>query len=421
MSDTSSGGSNGASDAEPRNTPPSFRVISLRVSPRVPRAIALSVLAHGLVCALWAWHARRHPLTPDAPTLAAVAPVELTFEEPPPPPPAPPEPAAPPAAAASPPPRAPAPVRAARDSAPTAPSPVAPAPLVPAPEPVVQPPAPTPAPAPRIDAMALLRTSRDDVAAAAARDGVVFALPDAPRPTRDLVTLPTGTPLERARAASAGYVAARLDEAPPRPEAPGVRTYYWHLRRRMQETWRPGVSREPSIGQTILATLGMPTSRAQEATEVAMGAGAHPGRAGSTMQAADDAHGGNASTRPTVQPFVGIADLAQVNRQVTRAEVQVDQDEAGRVLDIRMIRSSRIPSYDRAALQAVREALPLQTPARMPGGRRSRWSFETVASRAPFVPGVGMIFDESSGWFEVVYPGRVFTRSRVWLESARPL
>ena len=189
----------------------------------------------------------------------------------------------------------------------------------------------------------------------------------------------------------------------------------------MQETWRPGVSREPSIGQTILATLGMPLARAQEATEVAMGSGAHPGRAGSTMQAADDAHGGNASTRPTVQPFVGIADLAQVNRQVTRAEVQVDQDEEGRVLDIRMIRSSRIPSYDRAALQAVREALPLQTPARMPGGRRSRWSFETVASRAPFIPGAGMIFDESSGWFEVVYPGRVFTRSRVWLESARPL
>jgi TonB family protein len=216
-------------------------------------------------------------------------------------------------------------------------------------------------------------------------------------------------------------VAARLAEAPPRPEAPGGRTYYWHLRRRMEETWRPGVSREPSIGQTLLATIGMPTARAQEATEVAMGAGAHPGRAGSTMQAADDAHGGNASTRPTVQPFVGIADQAQVNRQVTRAEVLVEQDEDGRVIDIRMARSSRIPSYDRAALTAVREALPLQTPARMPGGRRSRWSFETVASRAPFIPGAGMVFDESSGWFEVVYPGRVFTRSRVWLESAQPL
>jgi len=392
------------------------------VSPRVPRAIALSVLAHGLVCALWGWHARRHPPTPDAPALAAVTPVELTFEAPPPPPPPAPEPTVPPAAAASPTPHTPAPGHASRAPAPVAPSPIAPSPVTPtpvAPSPIT----PTPvAPAPRIDAMALLRTSRDDVAALASRGDIVLALPDAPtRPSRDLVTLPTGTPLERARAASAGYVADRLAEAPPRPEAPGVRTYYWHLRRRMQETWRPGVSREPSIGQTILATLGMPLARAQEASEVAMGAGARPGRAGSTMQAADDVHGGNASTRPTVQPFVGIADLAQVNRQVTRAEVQVDQDEDGRVLDIRMIRSSRIPSYDRAALQAVREALPLQTPARMPGGRRSRWSFETVASRAPFVPGVGMIFDESSGWFEVVYPGRVFTRSRVWLESARPL
>lgn len=389
------------------------------MSPRVPRAVALSVLAHGLVCALWAWHARRHPPPPDAAPVASLAPVELDFEAPPPPPPPPAEPPAaepPPAAATAA--RAPAPTRASREPAPAAPTPVAPTPVAPAPVAV----APTPvAPAPRIDAMALLRTSRDDVAAVAARGDIVLALPDARRPSRDLVTLPTGTPLERARAASAGYIASRLDEAPPRPEAPGVRTYYWHLRRRMQETWRPGVSREPSIGQTILATLGMPLARAQEATDIAMGAGAHPGRAGSTMQAADDAHAGNATTRPTVQPFVGIADLAQLNRQITRAEVQVDQDEDGRVLDIRMIRSSRIPSYDRAALQAVREALPLQTPARMPGGRRSRWSFQTVASRAPFVPGAGMIFDESSGWFEVVYPGRVFTRSRVWLESARPL
>ena len=71
--------------------------------------------------------------------------------------------------------------------------------------------------------------------------------------------------------------------------------------------------------------------------------------------------------------------------------------------------------------RGAREALPLQTPVRLPGGRRSRWSFETVAARAPFVPGAGMVFDESSGWFEIVYPGRVFTRSRVWLESARPL
>lgn len=400
------------------------------MSRRVPRALALSALAHGLVCALWAWHAHRYPPPVDTPAAASLAPVELDFSEPPPPPPAPeqhtPEPPSPAATSTAPPARTAPAARALPSPVATAPAPSAPAPSAAAPPPAPAPTAPGAnptlvAPAPRVDAMALLRNSRDDVAAAAVRGGILFAPPDAARPSRDLVTLPTGTPLERARAASAGYVAARLAEAPPRPEAPGVRTYYWHLRRRMEETWRPGVSREPSLGQTLLATLGMDTARAQRATEIAMGAGAHPGRAGSTMQAADDAHGGNASTRPTVQPFVGIVDQAQVNRQVTRAEVLVEQDEDGRVLDIRMARSSRIPSYDRAALAAVREALPLQTPARMPGGRRSRWSFETVASRAPFIPGAGMMFDESSGWFEVVYPGRVFTRSRVWLESAQPL
>ena len=48
-------------------------------------------------------------------------------------------------------------------------------------------------------------------------------------------------------------------------------------------------------------------------------------------------------------------------------------------------------------------------------------AIQTVASRAPFIPGVGMMFDESTGWFEVVYPGRLFLRSRVWFESAHPL
>ncbi len=277
--------------------------------------------------------------------------------------------------------------------------------------------------------MEILRGSRADAESLVASGAITLDVTAPPRPSRDLVHLPAGTALDRARAASAGYVRDRMAEAPPRPEAPGVRTYYWHLRRRMEETWRPGLSREPSIGQTLLSTLGMSDAQRRRATELAMGAGARPGRVGGAHDALDSAQGRTNSdamhSDPMqgngVRPMIGIVDLAQLNAQTTRAEIEVDQDEEGRVLEIRVVRSSRIASYDAAALRAVREALPLQTPARMPGGRRSRWSFQTVASRAPFVPGLGMAFDESSGWFEVVYPGRVTLRSRVWLESARPL
>ncbi len=296
------------------------------------------------------------------------------------------------------------------------------------PEPPSQP-AQTAPPAPRIDAMELLRSARHDAEALVASGAMALDVSSAQRPSRDLVHLPTGTPLERARAASAGYVRDRLAEAPARPEAPGVRTYFWHLRRRMTETWRPGVAREPSLGQTLLSTLGMPFEAQQRAAELAMGAAAHPGRMGSANDALDAAGGHSNSDAMHSDPMQGngprpmfsIVDLAQLNSYITRAEIEVDQREDGSVVDIRVVRSSRIQSYDEAAMAAVREALPLQTPARMPGGRRSRWSFQTVASRAPFVPAVGMAFDESSGWFEVVYPGRVTMRSRVWLESARPL
>ncbi len=303
------------------------------------------------------------------------------------------------------------------------PAPPAPAPTQPVPSPAPPVPAPTqPAPSPTIDALALLRDTRRDTERLVGSGAIALDVGPLARPSRDLVTLPSGTPLERAREASAGYVRERMNEAPARPEAPGVRTYYWHLRRRMVETWRPGLAREPSIGDTLLATLALPAGGLARAAESALGSGARPGRIGSTMDAADSAHPStNPYDRPTAQPVMGLADLAQLNTRVTRVEVQVDQNEEGRVLDIRIVRSSRSDGYDRAALDAVREALPLETPARLPGGRRSRWSFETVASRVPFVPGVGMMFDESSGWFEVVYPGRLITRSRVWIESVRPL
>ena len=150
----------------------------------------------------------------------------------------------------------------------------------------------------------------------------------------------------------------------------------------------------------------------------AQGSAVEPGRRGSAIDALEGARGGQNLTQP---PFTGVVDAAQGNVRRTRAELEVLQDEAGAVLSVRVVRASRLAGFDVAAEEAVRQALPLQASVRMQGGRRSRWSFEVVTSRDPFVPGVGISFDESSGWFEVHAPGRVHTRSRVWLEDARPL
>ena len=54
--------------------------------------------------------------------------------------------------------------------------------------------------------------------------------------------------------------------------------------------------------------------------------------------------------------------------RTTRAEVEVVQGEDGRVIEGRVMRSSHIASFDRAAEAAVRDALPLRAPVAMPGG-----------------------------------------------------
>ena len=239
---------------------------------------------------------------------------------------------------------------------------------------------------------------------------------------RSLVDLPEGTPESRALAASQGYVDQRL-AATHQHEAPGVRGYYWALRRRMLESWRPGISRMPSLGETLLATLAMPAAALAEAARSANGAAVQPGRQGSAIDALESrntARSNNPAER-TQAPFQGIVDQSHGNTRTTRAEVEVVQGEDGRVIEVRVLRSSHIAGFDRAAEAAVRDALPLQTPVAMPGGRRSRWSFEVVASRDPFVPGVGVAFDESTGWFELHWPGRAHVRSRVWLEEASPV
>lgn len=412
-----------AADARPSTDQLRDRgLVDRRVKPRLDRRRSLvgSVLLHlglGLVALRIARHA------PPSHTATVVSPlaVEIDFtapETPPAPAPLPAaatsaptaataEPAARPAASAA---RSNAPAPSSAAPSPSAPS--APAPSTPAPAPVLVAP-----PAPELHATDLLRVRPSDTV------GVWGAAPDVAQVQRDraiarsLVDLPQGTPESRAAAASQGYVDRQL-AGTHQHEAAGVRGYYWSLRRRMVESWRPGVSRIPSIGETLLSTLAMPIAALTDVQRSMAGAAVEPGRTGAAIDMLERNHNAGQLTQ---QPFTGIIDASRGNTRRTRTEVEVVQGEDGRVVEVRVLHSSRIASFDRAAEQAVREALPLQSPVAMPGGRRSRWSFEIVASRDPFVPGVGFEFDESSGWFELHWPGRAHVRSRVWLEEATPV
>lgn len=323
-------------------------------------------------------------------------------------------------AAASPAPGAARAPRATRPRA-VAPAPIAAAPSVPAAPSAPRGPAPV-APAPRIDANEVLRQSGTSAFNAWSRGAVVLTAVGNGHGARDLIATAPGTVDDRVFRASAGYVRDQLG-ATHQHEAPGVRAYLWSLRRRMIETWRPGVAREPTMLSALVAGVAMPAEAMRDVLRSAAGAAVEPGRAGSAADALDgvSAAGSNNPAARNIAPFTGIVDASRGNTQRTRAEVEVVQDATGRVLSVRVLRGSRVAGFDDAALRAVREALPLQESVPMPGGRRSRWSFEVIASRDPFVPGVGFAFDESSGWFELHYPGRLHMRSRVWLEGAAPV
>lgn len=384
------------------------------------RSLLASVLLHLGVGLLAIATTRSLPRSPPTAARSSASTVEIDFAPSPPSPATPATaavPTAPPALAASAA-RPPAPRSAPASAERTAPTPAVVAPGVAPTE--VAPPVLTAPPAMRAADLMRVRPS-ESFAVWGTAPSIAQAQAERAR-ARSLVDLPEGTPESRAIAASQGYVDQRL-AATHQHEAPGVRGYYWSLRRRMLESWRPGLSRMPSLGETLLATLAMPAAGLAEVVRSANGAAVEPGRQGSaidSLESRNTARSNNPAER-TQAPFQGIVDQSHGNTRTTRAEVEVVQGEDGRVIEVRVLRSSHIAGFDRAAEAAVRDALPLQTPVAMPGGRRSRWSFEVVASRDPFVPGVGFEFDESSGWFELHWPGRAHVRSRVWLEDASPV
>lgn len=236
---------------------------------------------------------------------------------------------------------------------------------------------------------------------------------------------PSGEPA-RLRAATQGYVSEALASSTAR-EAPGVRSYLWNVRRRMTEAWRPGVVRVPNLGETLLAGF-IPPERAmrilgerfmrrqrQQLEPTARAAGAVD---------AIESIGGIAGNGPSGRQNVPI-DAGQEswrrNVRTTRAEVQVDQDPAGHILDVRVLHSSGMATFDQAAMDAVRNGLAEEDPVPLPGGRRSRWSFTVVATRRLLTLSVGGTFDESRGWFSVQLPGQVSIRTRVQMESSAAL
>lgn len=301
------------------------------------------------------------------------------------------------------------------------PAPV-PAPVAPPPAPVA-PPTPAPAPVPALRAADLLRP---DTATLATALPTLPADPSAP-PARALFAGSTGTDAERAVAASQGFVREALGASTVR-EAPGVRTYLWNVRRRVAEAWRPGVVRVPNLAETLLAgfiaperairILGEQVRRRQQRL-LDDAAAPRLGGARDAIDAIGGTAGQGLTTRPMMPTDSGEESWRR-NVRTTRAEVLVEQDENGRVLDVRLLHGSGIPGFDRAALEAVRHGVEEQDPMPLPGGRRSRWSFTVVATRRLFTPNIGGAFDESRGWFRLEVPGQVTLRSRVQMEESGP-
>lgn len=295
-----------------------------------------------------------------------------------------------------------------------APTPVAPTPTV------VTPPAP---PAP-LRATDLLHPNADH-----------FAMPIGPAPQRAstegraaLFTGSTGSEAERARAATQGFVHDALAATMVR-EAPGVRTYLWGVRRRVAEAWRPSAARVPDLADTLMAGFIAPERAMRifgermirRQRQVLEAPQPRLNGAADTIEAMGGVSGqGINSNRPPLPTNTGDESWRR-NVRTTRVEVQVDQNEAGHVLDVRVLHASGIPAFDRAALEAVRHGIDEQDPATLPGGRRSRWTFTVVATRRLFMPSIGGAFDESRGWFRIEVPGQVTLRSRVQMEESAPL
>jgi outer membrane biosynthesis protein TonB len=249
----------------------------------------------------------------------------------------------------------------------------------------------TAAPAPRVDVSALLTGAR----AVAIANEAANAPPD-----HDSLEARTA----RARAATQPYFNELLASSNPM-EPTNVHAYYGALARRMRETWRPGFYRTPNMVDALLAA---PRRMANVAAR-------YRNRASTfALTGRPDDPG-----RPLI--VTDFQDRNSFSSVTTSTIVEVEQGADGRIVSIRVVRPARVHDFDEAALAAVRAAIPQQDPVPMPGGRRSRFAFDVVASRDAIVPIAGFTFIESNGFFEMHYPGALHVRTRVRPMGSRPL
>jgi TonB family protein len=293
-----------------------------------------------------------------------------------------------------------------------APSPVPPSPpaepALPAPAPA---PAPSPTPRPPEDGPPRPLALFDRAALAAAVEV------EAPRGS-------TGTTTRGEADEGAGGAAAvdgvraiteelREQAQAGRPEAAGVVTYFGDARRRMAGAWAPRTLHLPSRTKAMIQSMQAVNRAALEMME---------GRTRRSRRAQEDGRITPDEWRDAMR------DAALRARAVTSAIVAVVHDEEGRVVDVRVTRSSGHAEFDREVLAAARETLSTEPPPIMPGdevaatpaGRVARYRFDVLMTAMPPVPPVaGVTFDESTGYFRVFYPGEINWRLNVVFLGAR--
>lgn len=227
-----------------------------------------------------------------------------------------------------------------------------------------------------------------------------------------LVDRPDGESATPAGVADAQhYVREMQSETFPSHVAGGPR-YYRHLGREMFQRWQPPRARPPSVAEAVVNNFIAPRAVSIAAATLTNGP-LGSGRGIAAVESLQFAH----PHSPVLQPANSASAIADATARTLRADVEIDQDEHGALVAVRLVRRSGDRDFDESAVRAAQQAAANAAPARMPGGWRSRWSFEVTISRdplmvaAPTLPGEqpGMLL----GWAEVTSDGEVHSPLRL--------
>ncbi len=223
-----------------------------------------------------------------------------------------------------------------------------------------------------------------------------------------------------------GYVRGVLDGAHDWQIA-GSSDYYRHVREDARRLWRPTPIPPPTPLQTLANTFFTDTSTAMRIAQMSAGPMAG-GPQSAAATALDHAH----PNSPMLQPRNTMSARAAATGRTVRAEIEVDQNERGEVVDARVAVPSGVDGFDDSAIAAVRRAAALQPAQTLRGGWRSRWEFEVRVSRDPYIsalpsmpgesPTIGVTGEvETDGPDGPVahWPGRPHVQRRVRVISSR--